>query len=144
MSTTALETLSLRTLLEINAALSSLDGTPTAVTLEDKTEKIITVPYTFSGAVRWNISKNLSLLKRVSEQFSTTRDALIFEVSGGSGKIEQTDEVKIKAFNDKLNEVLNTQEHVQGLLKLPLSGLNLDTNQISPAILSILQPIITE
>lgn len=145
MPATVPATLSIKTLLEINAALSSLEGTPTVVKGETpESEKVITVPYQFSGKVRWGIAKNLTILKRVSEDFTKTRDTLIQDVSGGTGRIEPTDEAKIKLLNDKVTEVFSTQEDTKGLLTLSLDGLNLDANQISPAVLSVLEPIISE
>ncbi len=60
------------------------------------------------------------------------------------GKIEPTDEAAIKSFNEKLNEVFETEESTKGLLSIPLDGLNLDVNQISPSILAVLEPIVTE
>lgn len=145
MPTTVASTLSVKTLLEINAALSSLEGTQTVVKSEDgKSDKVITVPYQFSGKVRWNIAKGLTALKRVSEDFTKARDAVINEVSNGTGRIEQNDEVAVKALNDKIADIFASQENTTGLLSLPLEGLNLDVNQISPAILSALEPVIAE
>lgn len=145
MPTTVASTLSVKTLLEINAALSSLEGTQTVVKSEDgKSDKVITVPYQFSGKVRWNIAKGLTALKRVSEDFTKARDAVINEVSNGTGRIEQNDEVAVKALNDKIADIFASQENTSGLLSLPLEGLNLDVNQISPAILSALEPVIAE
>jgi len=144
MPATVAPTLPIKTLLEINAALSSLDGTPTVVKGENGVEKTITVPYQFSGKVRWNIAKALTTLKRVSEDFSTTRDKIINEVSGGTGRIEPENETAIKALNDKIAEVFATEEDTKGLLALPLEGLNLDANQIPLAVLAALEPIIAE
>jgi hypothetical protein len=145
MPTTVASTLSVKTLLEINAALSSLEGTQTVVKGEEgKSDKVITVPYQFSGKVRWNIAKGLTALKRVSEDFTKARDAVINEVSGGTGRIEPDDEVSVKALNDKIAEIFASQESTSGLLSLPLEGLNLDVNQISPSILSVLEPVIAE
>lgn len=150
MPATVAPTLPIKTLLEINAALSSLDGTPTIVKGEknegdpDTADKIVTVPYQFSGKVRWGISKNLNVLKRVSEDFGKTRDALINEVSNGTGRIEPDNETAIKTLNDKVAEVFATGEETKGLLTLPLDGLNLDLNQIPVAVLAALEPIIAE
>lgn len=139
------EKLSIRTLLELNAAMLALDGSPVVVKDADKkTDKTVTVPYQFSGKVRWNVAKNLSILKRVSENFASTRDALINEVSGGTGRIEPENETAIKTLNDKIAEVFATEEDTKGLLTLPLEGLNLDTNQIPLAVLAALEPIIAE
>ena len=139
------EKLAVRTLIEINAALSSLDGTPTVVKSEDgKTDKVIVVPYKFNGKNRWNIAKNLNVLKTTSENLTKARDAVINEVSGGSGKIDPNDEAAIKVFNEKFTEVLDAEESTKGLLAISLEGLNLDENQIPTAILSVLEPIVTE
>lgn len=144
MPATVAPTLPIRTLLEINAALSALDGTPTVVKGENGVEKTVIVPYQFSGKVRWGISKNLNVLKRVSEDFSKTRDALINEVSNGTGRIEPENEAAIKLLNSKVAEVFATEEDTKGLLSLPFDGLNLDTNQIPVSILAALEPIIAE
>lgn len=144
MPATVAPTLPIKTLLEINAALSVLDGTPTIVKGENGTEKTVTVPYQFSGKVRWGISKNLNVLKRISEDFSKTRDSLISDVSGGIGRIEPENEAAIKLFNEKIAEVFTTEEDTKGLLSLPFEGLNLDVNQIPVSILAALEPIIAE
>lgn len=144
MPATVAPTLPIKTLLEINAALSVLDGTPTIVKGENGTEKTVTVPYQFSGKVRWNLVKNTAFVKRISEDFSATRDKIINDVSGGTGRIEPTDEAAIKTLNDKIAEVFASEEDTKGLLVLPLEGLNLDTNQIPLAVLAALEPIIAE
>lgn len=143
--TTIPEKLAVRTLLEISSALSSLDGTPTSVKSEDgKSEKIILVPYKFNGKNRWNIAKNLNVLKGVSENLTKARDAVINELSNGSGKIDPADEATIKAFNEKFAEVLDAEESTKGLLAISLAGLNLDENQIPASILAALEPIVAE
>ena len=145
MPTTVASTLSVKTLLEINAALSSLEGTQTVVKSEDgKSDKVVIVPYQFSGKVRWNIAKGLTALKHVSEDFTKARDAVINEVSKGTGRIEPGDEAAVKTLNEKIAEIFASQEDTKGLLSLPLEGLNLDVNQICPAVLSVLEPVIAE
>lgn len=145
MPATVPATLSIKTLLEINAALSSLEGTPTIVKGDTpESEKVITVPYQFSGKVRWNLVKNAAFAKRISEDFSATRDKIINDVSGGTGRIEPENEAAIKTMNDKIAEVFATEEDTKGLLALPLEGLNLDANQIPLAVLAALEPIISE
>ena len=145
MPTTVASTLSVKTLLEINAALSSLEGTQTIVKGEDgQGDKVVTVPYQFSGKVRWNIAKGLTALKRVSEDFTKARDAVINEVSGGTGRIEPENETAIKTLNEKIADIFASQEDTKGLLSLPLEGLNLDVNQIPLAVLSALEPVIAE
>lgn len=138
-------TLPIKALLEINAALSSLEGTQTVVKNDvEKTEKVVIIPYQFSGKARWNIAKNTTLLKRIAEDFGKARDAVINEVSKGTGRVEPTDETVVKDFNVKINDILNTEESTKGLLSLTVADLNLDVNQISVAVLSALEPIVTE
>ena len=144
MPTTVAPTLPIKTLLEINAALSLLDGTPTIVKGENGADKTVIIPYQFSGKVRWGLSKNLNILKRISEDFTKARDAIIQDVSGGTGRIEPDNEAAIKTLNEKIAEVFATEEDTKGLLTLSLEGLNLDTNQIPVSILSALEPIIAE
>jgi hypothetical protein len=144
MPATVPATLSIKTLLEINAALSSLEGTPTVVKGENGSEKTIVVPYQFSGKVRWNLVKNAAFTKGISEDFSATRDKIINDVSGGTGRIEPENEAAIKTLNDKIAEVFATEQDTKGLLALPLEGLNLDANQIPLAVLAALEPIISE
>lgn len=138
-------TLPIKTLLEINAALSSLEGTQTVVKNDvEKTEKVVIVPYQFSGKARWNIAKNTTLIKRIAEDFGKARDAVINEMSKGTGRVESTDEAVVKDFNTKINDILNTEESTKGLLSLTVADLNLDVNQISVAVLVALDPIVTE
>ncbi len=109
-----------------------------------KTEKATLVPYKFGGKVRWNIAKNLSILKRHNEDFTKARDGLILELSNGKGTIDETDKDAITAANTKVQELLATDVEVSGLLGLALDDLNLEANPIPGSIVALLMPLIKE
>lgn len=135
--------LPIRTLLELHAALASLDGRQRVIK-DGETEKIVVVPYAFSGKTRWNIAKNLSVLKRVNEDYVKARDALINELSGGNGTIDENDTTSIKRMNEELKQVLDTEEDALGLLTFDLAALNLDDNPIAGSVLVMLTPLIAD
>lgn len=135
-------TLTVRDLVNLHAALA-LEGHPRIVKDEKGGEKVVIIPYVFGGATRWALSRMLVLTKGYADLFSKTRDALIKELSGGD-TIAETDTDKVKAFNVKLNEVLDTKEVVDGILTVTIADLKLDENPIATNVLVALTPIIKD
>ncbi len=165
MSTKAKD-LTVRNILSTYNALPILDGyvesaTVETVTTEDpKTgEKKTTVrrtttkpvPYKFGadgkggGKIRYAIAKNTSILGHENEAFTKARDALILELSGGTGSIDESDTVLINKLNVMLQPTLDTVVTVHGLMDISLADLNLDANpDLLPSALAPLMVLITE
>lgn len=128
---------------DLNAALSSLDGYQRVIKDEaTKTEKVVFVPYSFSGKTRWNLGKAITITKRAADDLNKVKDDLIREISGGD-RIAPEDHASVTAFNLKWIEVLQTQEEVP-ILSLTLDELNLDVNPIPSSVLSVLSLIVKE
>jgi hypothetical protein len=143
------------TVSEINtlvAALTALDGRQETVKDEKSGEsKTKLVPYNFGvggvggGKLRYSIAKNLRILNDHKDDFTKARDNAILAISGGTGTIDDKDSEKIGLLNRELQDILQKEVPVQGLLKLPLADLNLDQNPELPAsIVSLLLPLIAE
>ncbi len=165
MSTSAKD-LTVRNILSICNSLPILDGyvesaTVETVTTEDpKTgEKKTTVrrtttkpvPYKFgvdgkgAGKIRYAIAKDTSILAREQEAFTKARDALILELSGGTGTIDESDTALINKLNVMLQPTLDTTVTVHGLIDISLADLNLDANpDLLPSSLAPLMALIAE
>lgn len=107
---------------ELYEGFSSLDGY-TEVSAGKVTEKVY---YRFSGKTKYNIIKNINILKRYSEDFDKARDELIKSISGGKDSISQEDKEQLAKFNKSVVEILESEEDVKGLLKIKFADLNLD------------------
>jgi hypothetical protein len=114
--------LKIKKIRELFEALASLDGY-TEYSDGKVKEKVY---YDFSGKTKYNIIKNLNILKRHLENFDKTRDELIKSISGGKDSISQDDKEAILRFNKALSEILETEEEVKGLLKIKFNDLCLD------------------
>ena len=141
--------LKINKILELHAALSALDGSDEIVEVDGKNVKI-KKPYVFSGKVRWNLAKNIRVLKTHVDSFNTVRDDIIKEISGGSGEITETDKEKLKAFSSKIGDVTSQEEEVEGLLTFTPKDLGLEedkpeaANKIPLAVLSALDILVKE
>lgn len=134
---------------QLYAAFSALDGIEEVVEVNGK-NSVIKKPYSFSGKVRWNLAKNMRILKVHVDAFGKVRDDLIKEISGGEDEIKDTDKTKIKAFTAQLAQVNDSEEEVEGLLVLSPKDLGLDdddaktSNRIPLAVLDALSDLIKE
>lgn len=130
---------------QLKEAISSLEGTPRVVKIVTdgvSSEKIITEPFKFGGKIRWNLSKNLSILTHKMEGFNKVRNDLLMEISEGAGLIKADDHERKIKFNQQLEEIINSEEDVSGILKLSEADLNLDENPIPLSAIVALQPIL--
>lgn len=134
--------LSVKEIIALQNALSSLDGEQKVVATENGGSKTVLIPYQFGGKTRWAIVKNMGILKKHVENFSKARDALINEISAGTGVIKETDEQSIEKLNRGLSEILEAQQSVNNLSVLSEDSLNLDVNQIPVTTLTVLTPLI--
>ncbi len=135
-------TLTVRDIITLHGALSSLDGYAHIIKGEDGKDKSITVPYKFTGKVRWNIAKALTITKTYTDNYTKTRDAAINEISGGVGSIKEGDTEKIGRLNMELSSLLEVKEEVVGLLSFTQADLNLDDNPIPVSVLTALTPLL--
>lgn len=95
------------------------------------------------GAARWPVAMNLAALSRVSAAFAKSRAALILEVGGGKDVAPGTPEMG--RLTDELQKILDKPCDVApARMKLGdlLLGDGADQNQIPPAVLGALAPII--
>ena len=115
---------------QLYAALSALDGIEEVVEVNGK-NGVIKKPYNFTGKVRWNLAKNLRILKEHVDAFGKVRDDLIKEVSGGEDQISEGDTDKIKRFTAQLAEVNSQEEEINGLLTVTPKDLGLEEEDIT-------------
>ncbi len=137
-------------------ALPLLDGHVETTTIEnpktgDKTTTKKVIPYVFGvegkggGKVRWNVAKNLDILKHEYDTFTKARDGMIMEISGGAATIPDTDTASIVKLNQQVEELLDKETTIDGLLNISLADLNLENNpELSPSALAALMDLITE
>lgn len=130
-------------IIEMYSALLQLDGANKSVK-NGESEVIIKEPYDFPGKTRWNLGKNITVLKRYSDKFNENKDNFIKLISGGKNKIDPKNSEQMVEFQTQLNAELQKMETVDGLLKIKLSDLKLDQNRIGSTILSALEPLIEE
>lgn len=136
--------LTVKTANEVYAALQNVDVYTQIIKDENGKEKTVSLPYKFSGKARWNMTKALNKLKSVNEDFVKTRDNLIKEASNGIGVIEPSDQAAIRAVTTKLEEILEEEVELSGVLKIKVDDLNLEENPIPVAVLSLLAPILED
>ena len=105
-------------------------------------QKIITVPYKMTGKARWNIAKNLRVLKDHIDTFDDAVNELIKSVSKGLGEIDKDDAEGQKSFAEQLRPMVEEEREIVGLLKIPVADLKLDDNDYPPGMLTPLMPLI--
>ncbi len=126
---------------DIHSALLKLDGYDKVVEVDGK-EKIIKAAYDFTGKVRWNLSKNASILQRKLEGFDKVRNDLVDQISEGKGVIKPDETEKMQKFEKELLSVLTLEEEIDGILAISFDDFNLSKNQIPVSVLSALEPIV--
>lgn len=145
--------LTIREALSLYQALPALDGhvvvTPPLKSDDQIDRKVI--PYIFGvdgkggGKVRWNIAKNMDILRVEADRFNKVRDALIMELSGGVPTISEDNKEAIAALSKRVQDLLDSEIEVSGLLNISLADLNLDNNpDLLPSALAPLMSLITE
>ena len=130
-------------IIEIHSALLQLDGENISVK-NNNVDVVLKKPFNFSGKTRWNIAKDITILKKHSEKFSETRDNFIKSLSGGSNQINQGDKTKLVEFQEQVNAELQKVEDIEGVLKIKIEELKLDENAISSNLLSAISLILEE
>lgn len=147
--------MTLQAALVLHAGLPVLDGHVESTTVEnlktnEKTTTTKTIPYAFGvdgkgGKVRWNITRSADTLEAVQKTFTKARDALINQISKGTGVIKPDDAAAITELNRGVTDLLEGEIEIAGLLNIRLSDLRLDENpQLTPSALRPLMPLITD
>ena len=124
------KTLTRRQIIELNNAHQQLDGPKDS-------------PFRFSAKVRYNLAKNLRILRDRAEDIHKVQTAVIREVVPPGTKAEpgSPQYVEVEA---KLAEFLAGTEDVNGLLSLTLADLQLDLNSVPISVLCALAPLVKE
>lgn len=135
-------TLKLREVAELYSALKSLDGTDRVVHVENQPDKVVREPFFFGGKTRWNIAKNLGILKHSIDAYEVARTDLIKSLSKDGAGIAVGDTEAFGKFNVEHEKMLNAVEDLSGILKLSEDELNTDKNPIPPSVLMVLLPLI--
>lgn len=124
----------MREVMNLFSTFKSLNGVDTVVQ-----DKVVTVPYQFDAKTTWNIAKNLNILKRHIQDFEDARAALALSFADRATSPE-----KEAQFVSGLEQILNEMVTVEGMLKLKLEGLRLDSNRIPPGNLASIADYIDE
>lgn len=134
--------LKLADILPLANALASLDAGATKIIKQgDAPDKVVQLPYEFSGATRWAIARNLGALKREVEAFEKTRGDLIKQISGGGTEIRKDEPEKLARYLTEITPIAETAVKVD-LQRLKPDALKLDLNPIPSSTLVALEPIL--
>ena len=126
--------------ISINAAVTAfnrfklLNGYDKVVEI-DGASKTIFIPFQFNSSTCWNIAKNINVLRKVTSDYEDAQKLLVASM-GIDDNTYTTDPEKYKKFVSELNTLLSKKIEVNGILKIKLSGLNLDKNPIQPGLLA--------
>ena len=134
--------------ISINAAVTAfnrfklLNGYDKVVEI-DGASKTIFIPFQFNSSTCWNIAKNINVLRKVTSDYEDAQKLLVASM-GIDDNTYTTDPEKYKKFVSELNTLLSKKIEVNGILKIKLSGLNLDKNPIQPGLLADLADYIDD
>jgi hypothetical protein len=121
-----------RAIVELRQALTALDGAPTPVTIEGKTQ-VYLKPYEFAGTTRFKIGKNLSAVKSIAELVDKASDGITRQYAvKGTIPAELVPE-----YHDDREKLLNLETEIE-LTTLAEADLKLDINAIPGSVLGIL------
>lgn len=135
--------LKLEQILPLANALASLDQGQTKIIKQgDAPDKVLQLPYEFSGATRWAIARNLGALKREVEAFEKTRADLIKQISGGGAEIKKDEPEKFAKYLAEITPIVESTLKLE-LQRLKPDDLKLDQNPIPASTLVALEPILT-
>lgn len=133
--------LQIREIIELDSALRSLVG---------HNEQGGQVRYLFDEKTKWNITKNLRVLKDEIEQYNERRIEKVKELSPVLGDVDKEKPETRAAFYSFNDSLLRTEVTVTGLLKLKRSSLlrpdqdGFPRNNIAEAVLVNLMPVIDD
>lgn len=126
-------------------ALSSLDGYSKTVK-RGEDESTTVVPYSFSGKLRWNIAKNLGVLKPHIKDYTKVRDDLVKQHSlPDETTIDaKTNPAGWKAFSEENDKLGANEIEVDKLLILEVNEMLKDENPVSASVLDALSAVLSE
>ena len=132
-------------IIDLYNALSSLDGHSKSIK-QGENESVITVPYHFSGKLRWNIAKNLGVLKPHIKDYTKVRDDLIKQYSLPEETTinSKTNPIGWKVFSEENDKLGREEIEVNGLLNLDVNELLKDENPVSALTLNALSILLQE
>lgn len=142
--------LTTKEILGLTNAHLALNGYPQVVEQQGRPKEVM-IPYDLSPKARWNVAKNLSILRRLAEAHDEVvtayrREMLQFGKKQDKSANLKTNEAEMNAEVERINNLIrevNTQvNEVSGLLKIPVEGLNLKASPIPPEAIAILMPLL--
>jgi hypothetical protein len=133
-------------------ALSELKGKPTVVPQANGQVAVVHEPYDLGPKFTWNAAKNRAILRRHVEAHDEQVMDFSLKLRASKRKMaaakdspkEQQEQLQreIDDANTELRKLAQDTFDVEGLLKLPASGLNLKTSGIPPTLIEELMPLI--
>ncbi len=94
--------------------------------------------YKFSGDVRILIAVNIEVGRAVQQRFSTARNAIIMQMSDGTGRVA---EEKAPLMTVEVDKLMKAPARA-GYSRMKMSDLRLDENPIPGPVLSLVLPIL--
>ncbi len=105
-------------------------------------------PYKYDGATRLAIAAARRKLRTIAEDYAAARNALLLEVSKGTGELPQINSamapeqrhsvIALHVEFDRRDKELQAAEVELDIAQLPAEKLNLDDNPIPPTVLDML------
>ena len=149
MSTTKLTT---NQIISLFNALSELRGIPSAVPDGRGGTAVVFEPYDLGPKFIWNAAKDRNILRRHIEdhdeqvrEFKVGLNKLRRELAASKDNPEENKQrllEETERVNDEIRKLSKAEIEVDGLLKLPASGLNLRTSKVPPPLIEELMPLI--
>lgn len=136
--------------IKAKAGLEALNGFDRVVQLESGKERVVRQPYKL-GEARYAVNKNLAILTREVEAFAKARESLVEELApeGGVKELNTKPEL-VKQFKKAVENMLEEEREIPGLLRIKLSKLNVGDegeggkNPIPPDVMAALDPLIDD
>lgn len=91
-----------------------------------------------AAKVRYSIARNFRTLARHAEDFNRSQNAILNQISGGSGLIARNSP-EASEYQRQINELLNAEVDVR-LFSVPFDSLDANS-QLEPSALAALEPI---
>ena len=132
-------------IIDLYNALSSLDGYSKTLK-KGQDESAIIVPYSFTGKLRWNVAKNLGVLKPHIKDYTKVRDDLIkqFSLPGDTTIDPKTNPTGWKSFNEENDKLGANEIEVDKLLTLNVDEMLKDENPVPASVLGALGAVLGE
>ncbi len=126
-------------LMPLIKAFNSLGGRDVEVSDGDA-KRVINKPFDIDGQARHAIARMRAAAKVHVQAVNDERDILI-EKHGGDAKAIDTDPVKSKEFLKDFNKFLKSEVDFSDH-RIPISAIKIQTNQLDPALIEALLPVL--